>query len=292
MSTQRHVHQFNSPDWATSLIVEEEHRPRGLLWKNEWTADQARSQLQKQIRFLQKHGDSNKVAQLLSDKLENCSRRHRCISGACPVCGWLFQRSWVRKSKLIIDRMREHAPDLIAITIVPPRDCVPAGQLSTLSIINMKRRVKSLLDKADIDFALGGIDFSFDEDRDDGYSSFWCPHAYIIASTDDRRELKKCLNRFKPIIAIPRPTQIKSFENTPYRRSYAMKMHFRRRIGYPDCRRNTSHDRLRATELLELSLYLDEIGFSSRTILKGIKRSVKCDRGYFRIRASLQTAER
>ena len=59
------------------------------------------------------------------------------------------------------------------------------------------------------------------------------------------------------------------------------------RIGYDSQRtrngtlqscRNTSRDRLRADELLELLLYLDQIGFAARAIFRGVK-PVVCDGG-------------
>jgi hypothetical protein len=64
-----------------------------------------------------------------------------------------------------------------------------------------------------------------------------------------------------------------------------MKMRFFRRIGYDDQRiskngkiryfRNTRSDKLRASERLELVLFLDEIGFAERAIFRFVKPIIK-----------------
>ena len=85
----------------------------------------------------------------------------------------------------------------------------------------------------------------------------------------------------------PKPIKISPFENTARRRSYALKTHFARRIGYDQKKegegqvrrcRNTSRDKLRAQERLELFLYLDQVGLGSRLVCLGVKPHVSSDR--------------
>src|SRR6266404_384147 len=47
----------------------------------------------------------------------------------------------------------------------------------------LQRRLKYALEAVGIGVALGGIDFSFNEDRDEKYRPFWSPHFYLITST-------------------------------------------------------------------------------------------------------------
>jgi hypothetical protein len=135
---------------------------------------------------------------------------------------------------------------------------------------NFIRREKLKFKKAGVDVALGAIDFSFNEDREQKYLPFWSPHFYLITSTDHRKTLsKKLCKLFSKTREIPHPVQIKSFENIACRRSYALKMDFRRRIGYSEIKkieekirkcRNTSRDKLRAAERFELFIISIKLG--------------------------------
>ena len=163
----------------------------------------------------------------------------------------------------------------------PPRSSLPSGQLHTLDITNYARRFKALLAKADVDVAIGAVDFSFNEDADCNWSAFWCPHIYLITSTTNEPALKRALRKMLPATkAVPRPSKVVDFNNVARRRSYALKMNFRRRSsctvvksfnGKTRTCRNTSSDKLRAAERLELFIYLDQIGLNNRVIFRGAK---------------------
>jgi hypothetical protein len=156
--------------------------------------------------------------------------------------------------------------------------------LQSFSVADLQRRLKFALDKVGVGNAIGGIDFSFNEDRNGHYQLFWCPHAYLIFATDRRCKIRKALRKlrqFKKSVPVPKPIKISKFNNNPRRRSYALKMTFKRRIGYDEVKilkdgktrkcRNTSTDRLRAVERVELFLYLDEIGLAQRVVFRGGK---------------------
>ena len=196
------------------------------------------------------------------------------------------QRWFVRRSrKFIAKHISRPEHDLVAVSIVPSSPAAGLGQLLTVDIVNLHRRLKYTLKKADLDVALAGIDFSFNEDHEQKYLPFWSPHFYLITSTEHKKMLGKKLRKlFSKTKEIPRPVQIKSFENIARRRSYALKMDFRRRIGYNDIKkrngkirtcRNTSRDKLRAAERLELFMYLDRIGFADRVFFLSAKPVVK-----------------
>ena len=277
----------NEKVWVITAIRNEKRHPSDQLWKGEPTAEEAKKHRFKRIEFLRRHGKASPDALQLADRLDNCSRRTRCISGACPECGRLFQRAWVRATQKPISGMKDIDLELVALSLVLPKSGVAKGELHTCDVSNLQRQIKYRLDNAEIGIAIGAFDFSFNEDKHGKYHSFWCPHAYVITSTDDKRALAKRLMGFRPTTEIPRPKRITPFRNTARRRSYSMKIHFKRRIGYDDERiengknrscRNTSSDRLRADELFELLLYLDQIGFAARAIFRGIKPIV-CDGG-------------
>jgi hypothetical protein len=280
--------------WVIAAMNDESRYPPDRLWKKEPTADYAYHERLKRIKFLRKHSKTDAKAMVVADRLETCEPEQRCLSGACPECGRLFQRWFVRRSKKFIAKhIARPKHELVAVSIIPSDLLVRPEYLSALNIRNFIRRAKVKLKKTGLDVALGGIDFSFNEDHEQKYLPFWSPHFYLITSTTDKVILKKKLCKlFSKTEEVPRPVKITSFKNKAFRRSYALKMNFRRRIGYHEIKnikekirkcRNTSRDKLRAPERFELFMYLDRIGFADRVFFLSAKpvvkgRSVKIER--------------
>jgi hypothetical protein len=273
--------------WVIKAIAEEEQKSNDKIWKDEPSADFQYSERLRRIRFFRKHENENPLLKIIASRLELCERNNRCCSGACPECGRLLQRWLVRKSKCIIrDYIEKSGHQLVAITIIPATPITGPGKLHTLDIRNLLRRLKYALDKAGIDNAIGAIDFSFNEDKRGKYNTFWSAHYYIITSVANRRRITKLLRQiFGDDIRIPRPVKISNFDNIRRRRSYAFKIQFKRRIGVDAIKamkdgnirncRNTSRDKLRAAERLELFIYLDRIGFAKRFIFRSVKPNIQ-----------------
>ena len=272
-------------NWIAAAIKAEQRKSAHQLWRGEPSMDQAKEERLKRIIFLRRHTEFNAEGPFLADQLQECCRKHRCLSGACPECGRLLQRAWVRECRSLISSLECPGAELVALSLILPNSAVTQGALNSFDLKNMQKRLKFRLGDAEIDAAIGAIDFSFDEDEHGKYPGFWCPHAYVIAATENRHRLAARFNGFGPSPEIPHPTKVTPFKNTARRRSYAMKMHFARRIGYDDQRvqingkiryfRNTRLDRLRARERLELVLFLDKIGFADRAIFQFIKPVIK-----------------
>jgi len=137
---------------------------------------------------------------------------------------------------------------------------------------------------------IGGVDFSFNEDRENKWQPFICPHIYLIGSTDDREKLRQTLKKiFRKTLEVRRPIKLPLFHNIPYRRSYSLKMTFKRRISYhkmrkekPTKSRNTSTDKLRVDQRIELYKYLHQIGFAARIIFRGLKPEISSSTVRFR----------
>ena len=233
----------------------------------------------KRIRFLRKHGKADPELLLIADCLEQCERRNRCCSGACRECGRLFQRFYVRRSKKPIrDIIAREGKELIGICIIPSSPLVRPGQLKHFSIANFQRRIKAALDTAGVKSGIGGIDFSFNEDRDQDWQPFICLHIYFISSTDDREKLRRTLKKIFPKTdEVRRPIKLPLFHNIPYRRSYSLKMNIQtphqllqnaeRKTDQKS--RNTSTDKLRVDQRIELFKYLHKIGFAARVVFRG-----------------------
>ena len=285
-----HSNSRKYPDvkpWVKSAIAQEDRKPNEQLWKDEPSSEYQLNERLRRIRFFRKHGKYDPLFNAIADRLELCEQGVRCCSCACPECGRLIQRWFVRKSRYLIrDHIEKANRKLVAITIIPSWPIIGPGDLHTLSLPNMQKRLKSLLKKMGLDIVIGGIDFSFNEDRDGRYEPFWSPHFYLITSVTNERKLKRQLKQaFKAAPGIPRPVKVSRFDNSARRRSYAFKMLFHRRIGMTNenrrdgrkCR-NTSRDKLRAAERLELFAYLDRVGFEQRLIFRKIEPSIKGSR--------------
>jgi hypothetical protein len=189
----------------------------------------------------------------------------------------------VRQSRKPIQKIiAREGKQLIGFCIIPSFPLVRPGQLKHFSIANFQRRIKVALDATNVKSGIGGIDFSFNEDRDQQWQPFICPHIYLIASTDDREKLHQALETiFQETDEVPRPKHLPLFQNNAYRRSYSLKMIFKRRISYYKIRkgkqtkgRNTSNDKLRVDQRIELYKYLHQIGFAARVIFRGIKPEI------------------
>ena len=281
----------NAKAWVVKAIAEEGKNPPDRMWKKEPSAEKISDEQLKRIRFLRKYGKTDPTLILIADCLDRCEKRNRCYSGACLECGRLFQRFYVRRSKRIIrDIIARQGKELIGICIIPSSPLVRPGQLKYFSIANFQRRIKAALDTAGVKTGIGGIDFSFNEDRDQKWQPFICPHIYLIASTDDREKLRRMLKPIFPkTIEVHRPIKLPLFQNNAYRRSYSLKMIFKLRINYYKKRkgnptkksRNTSNDDLRVDQRIELFKYLHEIGLAARVIFRGLKPQISSSRVRF-----------
>jgi hypothetical protein len=182
----------------------------------------------------------------------------------------------------------QYGADLIAISIVPCSGIVEPGELHKFSLHDFERRIRYALDKANIKVALGGIDFSYNEDKNGNFEPFWSVHLYLITFTTDRECLRRKLKKLFPKEdRIPRPMKITDFKNLRRRRSYVLKTQFRRRItcnvtkthdGHVRTCRNTTYDKLRAKERGELFTCLARWGLADRLIFRGAKPVTKGNR--------------
>jgi hypothetical protein len=282
----------NAKAWVVKAIAEESNNPPDQTWKGEPSAETISEEQLKRIRFLRKHGKSDSELILIADCLDQCEKGNQCCSGACPQCSRLFQRFYVRQSKKPIQNIIAHeGKQLIGICIIPSFPLVRFGQLKNYSIANFQRRIKTALDTANVKSGIGGIDFSFNEDRESKWQPFICPHIYVIASTDDKEKLHQALETIYPETdEVPRPKHLPLFKNNAYRRSYSLKMIFKLRISHYKMRkdnptkksRNTSNDDLRVDQRIELYRYLHQIGFAARVIFRGLKPEMSNSKVRFR----------
>jgi hypothetical protein len=268
----------NAKLWISEAVAREDKMFDKPLWRGERTPDDEYDERLRRTKILRKYHDTHPQADTVADQLGDCERGTRCLSGACPECAHLVQRWLVRKSKRFIALyLEKRETDLIALSIIPAKSIARPGKLEKISVANCQRRLKYALQQTGIKVAIGGMDFSFNEDEHGKYRPFWSQHYYLITSTHDKNKLLKTLKAFFPKTkAIPRSVKIPPFDNKSRRRSYALKTMFTRRIGYDETKtnasgkkrkcRNTRRDRLRSRERFELFMHLDKIGLAQRVV--------------------------
>jgi hypothetical protein len=133
------------------------------------------------------------------------------MSGACPECTRAFQRWFVHSTEQLI---KDHEPqgELVTASIVFPSGWVPFQLTNTLSMENLKRAVtRSIEGSTDIEWMVGGIDISLNDDRQKSLGMGWQVQLYAIAMVKDRKTFGSLLrDQFHQTARISRPVQIKT----------------------------------------------------------------------------------
>jgi len=222
----------------------------------------------------------NKVAESdLSTRLTECWPRHRCMSGACPSCGRAIQRYFVAEAqKLLV----AEATNTKIVSLVLDHQ-YPRGDLGkSPTIQTLQQRAKDVLGNSGVDFALGGVDLSFNEDRDEHrFEEHWAPQLWFVLPSHNLEQWIKALRKAYPSSsAVPRPVKVLNWDGDPAALAYALKTNFVRRVSITTTNkknrvtrkiRNTRAQRLRAIERTELYRFLHNSGLSSRFFLLGCR---------------------
>jgi hypothetical protein len=234
----------------------------------------------KLIRQLSRAGRRNKRACKLAEKLDRCSPRRPCWSGACPVCGLAVRRHLTGQMRQFL---RDHGSDgeVMAISAVMPSAVVPIGELNRFNPTNLARRIRYALDKAKVAWVVGCIDYCVNFHEADRYEPHWSVHLHGFTVTDDQTALRQRLvEAIRKSDAIPRPVRVTPWNGSKKAIRYALKTTFQRRKGIDNARRfnaatgkwrtcrATKTQRLLAAEKLELALHLDRIGWEGRLFMR------------------------
>jgi hypothetical protein len=221
------------------------------------------------------------VAKGLAATLDSCRPNHRCMSGACPECCRAFQRWFVHETKNLV-RDLDPATELITASIVFPNGRTPVQWISSLEPVNSKRAVtRAIQSSADVQWMVGGIDVSLNDDTQKNLGTAWQLQLYGIAMVKDRSQVSSLLRtKFQRSQWVTRPVQTKACDGTRKAISYAVKTEFVQRIAYRGTTTNKGKTRqcwmtrkvsLRPADHVQALLWLDSIGFAHRLYLRGVR---------------------
>ena len=146
------------------------------------------------------------------------------------------------------------------------------------------RRAKAKLGQATDRFFIGGIDWSFNEHKQQRHMPHWCLHVHGITVTNKIKVLRRSLKKkFPATDTIPRTIKVQEWDGKVKALRYPFKPKFDRRIGtengkrfdkrtgkYRKCR-DTNDQPLRSKDKLELLLHLDSIGIAGRLFVKSVQ---------------------
>jgi hypothetical protein len=232
------------------------------------------------VKWLHKKGKDNPDCLKLAEKLEDCRRKHRCQSGACPECGYAAQHLVARATHRFLKSVND-GKVVVGATIVPADGLTRRGRLDEAAHFRSIRRWKEKLGSTDIPFFVGATDWSFNEHSERRYRSRWSEHLYGFTITNNPEKLKSALKKLFPRTdSIPRPVKLKVWDGSRKATRYVLKPNFWRRVatdqaerfdkksGQTRSCRATQKERLRSREKRELLLHIDKIGMQGRLIMR------------------------
>ena len=146
----------------------------------------------------------------LAARLKACRPGKRCQSGACPECGRAFQRGFVHSTTCLMAATKNEG-ELVSISIVFPEARVPSSDITELSVTeSMVAVTEALQNSSDIEWMIGGIDVSLNDDTQRGLQEEWQLQLYGIAMVKNRVGLGSLLrSKFERTKEVLRPIQIK-----------------------------------------------------------------------------------
>jgi hypothetical protein len=228
-------------------------------------------------------GIDTRESRELSARLLVCNPNHRCHSPACYRCGKIEQTLLAR----LVEEFVAHQSDRVQIafaTIIPANSSVPKGSLRAFSLPNLKRRVRDGLAKTSANWAVGSVDFSLNAQQAGKCEPFWSPHTHLILGAGNIDELKSELRAaFRRNKEAARPVVVQEWDGNANAFAYLFKPNFNRRITIENCQRfnpktmqtrfctDTTNDRLRIAESVELAQFIDAIGFGGRLLLRNLR---------------------
>lgn len=237
----------------------------------------------KLAKHLESAGLQRASARTLAARLRHCRRDHRCGSLACPQCGKAGQALLASVTTKFTAGQADNL-DIAFATIIPRNSSVPKGALHDFDLANFKRRLRDGLAKTSALCAVGAIDVTLNEHRNELFAAHWLPHAHLMIATNDIDTLKREMREAFPRSAsASKPVVVKQWDGDPRVSSYIFAVDFDRRISIENSERfnlrtgqtrfcrATTYCRLRVSERIELALFLDTMGLGGRLVLRNAR---------------------
>jgi hypothetical protein len=236
----------------------------------------------KLVKLLRRHSKGDASALRLADKLACCAPNHRCLSGACKICGRAAQRLFVFVAERLFARYER---EILVLSVISRGVHFRVNELAETEnmFARLAGKLHQALRAAGINTAVGGFDVSANEHEEHALDPHYRPHAWIFVPAKSYMRCEKAFKEFFPRnLAIKIPVHKKLFDGDMRGIAYGLKTDFARRITLsrkemPDgtrIRQNTRDRHLRARQKMELALQLDKIGLDARLFLHGMRLEI------------------
>jgi hypothetical protein len=200
------------------------------IWSGAPAAKYAKDARNRSVKRLRRFSPLFPDARLLAETLSSCARKCRCMSGACPECSRAFQRWFVCAVETLVGK--SDADHLKCISAIFPARTAP-DYLMDIGSTGLKRSLSATMKKADgVNWIVGGIDLSLNDDRQKQQGIYWQPQVYAIAQGDLKKLAERLRDKFDSAEPLSRPVQIKRCDGSAEAASYAFKTEFVQRIAY------------------------------------------------------------
>jgi hypothetical protein len=187
MHGNRSHHPTREPGAAVVTILSEERHygdgpPQWLEGRNRHpcqTAEQAEIERRRLIKRLRRFGKHHAPALAVSDRIEGCAVRRRCMSGACPECARAWQRWFVKATATFFVEETGSLPGGTILSPIHRDGMIEPGQLAISPLSSLAHTVVDALTSIGTEVAVLGLDISFNEHVTGDFNPHWLAHFRI-----------------------------------------------------------------------------------------------------------------
>jgi hypothetical protein len=214
----------------------------------------------------------NAQEQLLAEKLARCQKDDLCCSAACDVDLGLYRLRLYRKSLPIFAAR----PNWTRASVIPAGFLIPFNELSNVNLSAFASKIEKRLARSSLRdrLAFVGIDISLNVENNEVLG--WQIHLYLLIEGENTLQLREAIKAaFPHEPTAPVPYDFDEVGDPSECVTYLFKAIFNRRSRYTTANGHprTRKQSLKAPELRELILWLDQYPISARLILRGIRRN-------------------
>ncbi|MEW6437789.1 MAG: hypothetical protein AB1508_11565 [Pseudomonadota bacterium] len=241
-------------------------------------AHEAENEREILVKRLRRPSICNDETEKLAAKLDGCSAEHRCLSGACPVCGRAVQKLFVKLANTLL-KSDERTYSTSSIVPREGRFRLPSTKRDLFRRI--RKAIELACDDAGIEVLIGGFDPGVNEHINGAFAPHGQTQLWALGPQLQMLSGQKILRKTFPAKGANRRTvRIKEFDGQLNGIAYALKSDFFRRLSLPKLRddagnvlrrRDTRNRDLRVSQQCDLALALDRAGLGARLFLRGVE---------------------
>lgn len=232
-------------------------------------ARRAKKRANETVELLRTKGGS--VGKLLH-RLDGCTERTPCWSGACAVCGLAVREHLVAEHGRVLREERKKTA-IAEITIEVPFGRVSIGDLNSFDTANFIRRMKKLLNKAHVHWLIGGLKVNLGGSKK---KAWWFVRLHGFAATKDVGKLcRRVAAMMQKTGKTKSLVKVTEWDGTNKSIREALEVSYQGEITSDDPRTAKASvggaqmgDRLMPSERVELTTYLDTVRPEGRLFLQ------------------------